>query len=412
VTSGKPEAEAAGVLQTLRELPVAARVVLLGVFINQFGAFLQLFIVLYLVERGFRAEQAGVALGAYAVGAILGTLFGGGLSDRLGPRWTIVVSVGLAALFTLSITALSWYPAILVAVGLAGAMTQSARPAVSALLFNLVPEARQVMVFAMYRTALNAGAVAGPLVAVWLSTISWNLVFWFDAASALIYCAIAVFLLPRDQPDPVSDDENGEPASAASYRTLFGDQKYLAYLLLMLANGLVHVQFFAVLPLMLKADGYPTWAYGAASSITAFIVISFELLVTRTTQTWPTWVAVMAGWVLLVIGRGAFGLPGGLAIIFAATLIATIGQVIGGPAAFAYPAKVAPVSARGRYIASAHASFNLGYVIGPIVGVLLWESVGKTFWAICFAFGVLIVFPGIWAMRPSGSPAVTESISK
>jgi MFS family permease len=386
--------------------------VLLGVFVNQFGAFLQLFIVLYLVERGFRAEQAGVALGAYAVGAILGTLFGGGLSDRLGPRWTIVVSVGLAALFTLSITALSWYPAILVAVGLAGAMTQSARPAVSAMLFSLVPEARQVMVFAMYRTALNAGAIAGPLVAVWLSTISWNLVFWFDAASALVYCAIAVFLLPRDAPGAAPDDGNGEPVPAASYRTLFGDQKYLAYLLLMLANGLVHVQFFAVLPLMLKADGYPTWAYGAASSITAFLVISFELLVTRTTQTWPTWVAVMAGWVLLVIGRGAFGLPGGLTIIFAATLIATIGQVIGGPAAFAYPAKVAPVSARGRYIASAHASFNLGYVIGPIVGVLLWESVGKTFWAICFAFGVLMVLPGIWAMRPSANPVVAESLSK
>jgi MFS family permease len=410
VTSSKPEAEAAGVLQTLRELPASARVVLLGVFINQFGAFLQLFIVLYLVERGFRAEQAGVALGAYSVGAILGTLFGGGLSDRLGPRWTIVVSVGLAALFTLSITGLSWYPAILVAVGLAGAMTQSARPAVSALLFSLVPEARQVMVFAMYRTALNAGAIAGPLVAVWLSTINWNLVFWFDAVSALIYCAIAAFLLPRDRPSKATD-ETGEP-QPASYRTLLADQKYLAYLLLMLANGLVHVQFFAVLPLMLKADGYPTWAYGAASSITAFIVISFELFVTRTTQTWPTWVAVMAGWVLLVIGRGAFGLPGGLAIIFAATLIATIGQVIGGPAAFAYPAKVAPANARGRYIATAHASFNLGYVIGPIVGVLLWESVGKTFWGICFGFGVLMVLPGIWAMRPSASPAVSEPIAK
>ena len=407
VTSGKTDAEAAGVLQTLRELPVSARVVLLGVFINQFGAFLQLFIVLYLVERGFSPQQAGVALGAYSVGAILGTLFGGGLSDRLGPRWTIVASVGMAALFTVSITALSWFPVILVAVSLAGAMTQSARPAVSALLFSLVPEARQVMVFAMYRTALSTGGVAGPLVAVWLSTISWNLVFWFDAVTALIYCAIAAFLLPRDR--PAEETTTADDAPPASYRRLFRDQKYLAYLLLMLANGLVHVQFFAVLPLMLTADGYATWVYGTASSITALVVISCELLVTRTTQTWPTWIAVMAGWTLLVVGRGAFGLPGGMALIFAATFIATIGQIIGGPAAFAYPAKVAPVGARGRYIASAHALFNLGYVIGPIVGVLLWESVGKTFWVICFAFGVLMVFPGIWAMRPAAEPTVSTT---
>jgi hypothetical protein len=110
-----------------------------------------------------------------------------------------------------------------------------------------------------------------------------------------------------------------------------------------------------------------------------------------------------------VLGRGAFVLPGGVALILAATLVATIGQIIGGPSAFAYPAKVAPPGARGRYIASAHAFFNLGYVIGPIVGVLLWESVGKAFWGICLACGALLVGPGIWALRPVAPPAAGPS---
>jgi len=439
VTSGAAGTDTghAGVFQTLRETPVAARFALLGVFVNQFGAFVQFFLVLYLTERGFTNAQAGLALGAYSVGAITGVLFGGGLSDRLGPRQTIVLAMASAGLATLSVTALGSFTAIVVAVGLSGAMTQAARPPVSALLFGLVPPARQVMVFAMYRTALNTGMVAGPLVAAWLSTISWNLVFWVDAATALIYCGIAAFLLPPDRTpdrapdvrsaeadgpvaaepvDAAGESGNASPGSAAgaaaggpkpSYLSVLGDRRYLAYLALMLANGLVHVQFFAVLPLMLKAEGYPTWAYGSASALSAFIVITLELRVTRTTQHWVAWVAVITGWICLVFGRGSFGLPGGLLIVLAGTALAAIGETIGAPAVFQYPAKVAPAGAVGRYLGAAHATFQLGYAIGPIVGVLLWTGLGDAFWALCCAFGLAMVPVGIWGMRGGDAAAAT-----
>lgn len=396
------DSEQVGVLQTLRAMPTGGRFALLGAFINQFGAFVQLFLVIYLTVRGFSKADAGLALGAYAVGAILGTLFGGGLSDRLGPRWTIVVSMGSAGLFTAAVTVLSNFPAIVVVVVLSGAMTQAARPAVSALLFGLVPKARQTMMFAMYTTAVNAGMIAGPLMAVWLSTISWNLVFWFDGATALVYCAVAAFLVPNDRAKPAAEPSADPAAARSGYRTLLRDHKYLAYLSLMLGNGLVHIQFFVVLPLMLIASGYHSWVYGTATAISATIVVGANMIVTTTTQKWTPWVAVITGWTLLVIGRGAYGLPGGLTIIFVATAVAAIGQVIGGPAAFAYPARVAPAEAMGRYIGSAHATFQAGYAIGPIIGVLLWNSLGRSFWALCFGFGLVMIIPGIWGMRPAG----------
>jgi MFS family permease len=401
----------AGVLQTLRETPVSARFALLGVLINQFGAFLQFFLVLYLTARGFSTGQAGFALGAYSAGAIVGTLFGGGLTDRLGPRSTLVLSLSAAAVLTLAVTVLHPFAAIVAVVVVAGAMTQATRPAISALLFGLAPESRRVMTFAMYRTALNTGQIAGPLVAVWLSTISWNLVFYFDAATTLGYCAIAALLLPADRPARDADQESAADSTAArrSYLGMLRDHRYLAYLVLMLANGLVHVQIFAVLPLQLKAEGYGTWAYGTVATVTAFMVVGLELLVTRTTQNWPTWIAIMSGWALLVVGRGAWGLPGGLTIYLLATIIAVVGQIIGGPAAFAYPAKAAPAGAMGRYIAAAHGMFGLGYTIGPVLGVLLWTSLGKGFWAVCVLFGIAMVPVGIWGLRPVHDGSLREA---
>jgi len=130
----------AGVAQTLREMPRAARFVLLGVFINQFGAFLQFFMVLYLTHRGFSGTQAGIALGGYAIGAIIGVLSGGGYADRFGARTTIMFATGASAIFTVSVVWLNSLPAIVVAVALAGAVTQAVRPAASSLLLRIVPE--------------------------------------------------------------------------------------------------------------------------------------------------------------------------------------------------------------------------------------------------------------------------------
>src|ERR1044072_4299688 len=178
----------------------------------------------------------------------------------------------------------------------------------------------------------------------------------------------------------------------------------------MLANGLVHIQFWVVLPLMVVAEHYPTWVYGAAAGTSAFVVISCELLVTKATQKWPAWLSVIGGWVLLAVGYGVFGLPGGITVVFAGTLIAVIGQIIGGPAAFAYPGKVAPKHAMGLYVSATQAMFGSGYALGPIIGVLLWNGLGKGFWGLVFVFGMVMVLPGLWGLRADRSTTPKDAV--
>jgi MFS family permease len=400
-----------GILGTLRETPLSAHVVLIGIFINQVGAFVQLFLVLFLTHRGFTTAQAGFALGAYSVGAIVGTFGGGSLSDFLGARWTIVLSMGAAGLFTFSLTLFHSLLAIYVAAALTGAMSRASSTASAALLFSLVPKDRQVMMSAMRRSAVNAGLSVAPLVGAAVSTVSWDLLFWADAATSIVYCAIAAFVLRtaqirRDTEKASGAATGGRPRTG--YLTILRDRRYLVYLLLMLANGLVHIQFFAVLPLMLLAEHYPTWAYASLTTVSASLGVGLQLTVTKRTQNWPIWLAVMSGWVLLVIGRSSFGLPGGLVVIFIAMLIGCAGQLIGGPAAFAHPARVAPPGASARYIGLANGAFLLGYAIGPAAGVLLWTHIGKGVWLVVAVVGVVITGPGIWSLRQP-SPVAAET---
>ena len=104
-----PSCAAVGPLQTFRETSRAAKLVLLGVFVNQFGAFLQAFLVLYLVHEGYSESRAGWALAGYGAGAVVGMLLGGSLTDRIGPRATLVLSMFSSAALVVTVSTLPWY---------------------------------------------------------------------------------------------------------------------------------------------------------------------------------------------------------------------------------------------------------------------------------------------------------------
>lgn len=380
---------ATGVIATLRATPASGRFLLLGVFINQFGAFLQAFLVLYLVHRGFSDGYAGFALAAYGAGAVLGLIFGGVLADRLGHRRTIILSMSCSAVFTVAVSLVGWYPLIVVVVAAAGAMTQAYRPAAGALLSDLFPAERQVMAFAMNRTAMNLGAFGGPLLAAWLINVSWNLVFWLDGLTAIAYALIAVFLLHEPASDAAATDPAPGTASEptqrgkAGYGAMLRNVGFVLFLAAMLGNALIYIQEMAVLPLTIKSEGYPVVIYSLAFAIPAGMVITMELLITRVVQHWAGWIASSVGILLLGIGLVGFGLPGGLPMLLAAVVICTVGQMVGAPTIFAWPAKVAPAGGKGRYLGAASAMFGFGQAVGPAIGVALWSMWGLRFWWVC-----------------------------
>jgi MFS family permease len=404
-------AKPAGPWVTFKESPRPVRFLLLGVCVNQFGAFLQAFLVLYLAHRGFSDGRAGLALGTYGVGAVIGVLLGGRLTDRLAPRPTIILSMVGSALLTGAISFLGYYPAILAVVLLAGAMTQAYRPAAAALLTGMVPKERQVMVMAMNRLALNLGLVVGPLLAAALISVSWNLVFWMDAATSLLYAAVAIFLLPASPPTP-KDGGKEEAAAASRGRGVFADRRFTVFLVSMLTNALVHIQLLAVLPLALHDAGYPTVMYSTVLVLGTCIMVSSELLVTKATQRWPAYRAASLGSMLLGIGMVGYGLRGGIVVIVAATVVNEVGQMIAGPTVFAWPAKAAPEGMAGRYLGRALGMFGLGQALGPMLGLLAYQYLGRSFWCLCGLMGVISALLCQYAMQLQAAAAGSAGLRR
>ena len=167
---------------------------------NRLGGFLLVFLVLYLIDRGLTATQAGTALGAHGAGSIVGVLAGGSLADRLGARRAIVGSMAASAVLVVALLHAS-VPGR-ARRGLRGGRHQPGVPAGRGHRAQPAdPPDRQVApIFATYRLALNLGTTVAPLLGAALVAVSYPALFYVEAAAMLGYAGIVAVALPADAP--------------------------------------------------------------------------------------------------------------------------------------------------------------------------------------------------------------------
>ncbi len=392
-----------GIWITLRQSSVPVRAMLAGVLVNQLGGFLQTFLVLFLTHRGFSELHAATALGGYGAGCFAGVLIGGAFSDRLGPRAATFASMAGYAALLVAVLYLRNFPLMLATVFLVGLVGRFYRPAAAAMLSELTPPHQQVMIFAVYRLAMNLGTTAAPLLASALIAVSYQLLFWCDAVTALAYGLIAIVTLPaRVAAKPAPKDRAEKRQSG--YRAVLADRRYVLYLLAIVVNSAIYIQYVSTLPLAMTDAGAATIWYSVAIALNGLIVICFELLLTKVTQRLPLAWVVTVGFGLLGLGQLGYALPWGLWVFIAGTVVWTIAEITAGPTMASYPGRIAPAGLRGRYIASMQTMFNLGAAVGPVLGVAIYRAVGSAVWVCCAAgcaLGLALALAGMHAPVPT-----------
>ncbi|MGI5471276.1 MFS transporter [Streptomyces sp. CA-132043] len=405
-------AERATVWRTFREAPLAVKTVLAGVLVNRLSGFLHIFLVLFLTARGYSDGHTVAALGVYGAGAVAGSLIGGTLADRMGVRTATVVSMGSTTALTAALLYLPDFATLLAAIALVSLGAQLFRPASATLLAELTPGNRQVMIFAMYRFGLNVGATAAPLVGYGLYHAGgqqYTLLFWGEAVIALVYAVFAWSTLPaRVRPAPVPSGAPDGGRSRGGYLAVVRDRRYLLYLVAAFCHSAVYMQYLSTLPLYMKDAGLALFWYTFAVSLNGFIVIAFELLITKVSQEWPLKLTIGLGFALVGAGVAFYGLPIGPAAVVVGTLIWSLGEIIGGPAVFAYPAKAGPEHLRSRYIGSFQFMFGLGTAVGPMLGSWLFLQLGGWVWPAVAVGSFLATVFGLIAVRHRPPPVPAE----
>lgn len=388
---------ALGILATIRQMPRHAKALLAGVLISKLAGFLQIFLVLFLTHQGFSRSQAGLALGLYGAGAVVGTFTGGWLSDRLSARTATMISMFGSAALTVSIIYVKFYPLLALVVLMTGMVAQLYRPAAQSLITELTPKAQLVMVTAVYMLCFNLGAVAAPLIGIALASVSYDLLFWAEGLAVLAFGMIAINVLPR-RAKAVAKPK--APAGAASgYLAVLGDWRYVTFLGAFLLMAMVYCQYTATLPLAIVRSGMSMWWYGAIITLNGIIAATCQMTTTKFVQKWPLLLTQVGGFGLLALGYGVYAIAMVPVLLILGTMIWTLSELIGVPTIWAYPGMIAPAHLRGRYFGALQSVYGLGATLGPILGIILFDRVGQQVWLWAAGVGALATVVGQVGMR-------------
>jgi len=371
--------------QNIREMPATAWFLTTGVFVNRFGSFVILFLVLYLTRMGFSASEAGTAAAAYGVGELLAGGIGGDMADRVGRRATIVSSMLVSSASLIVLSKLTTFGPIVGATFVVGLSSEMFRPAAVALTADTVPEGQRVTAFAVLRLASSVGFAGGSALAAYLVSQSFQWLFAADAASSALFALIAVLTLPDDPPRGHAAPQAG----TSGYRSMLRDRPFLLLVCSAILITFVYYQQLYALPLRVEHLGLPPKDFGLLLTLNGALVVLLELAISSLTMRRDSRSMLALGFVLVGAGFALTGAASSLQMLAATVCIWTLGEMVGAPVSYAYVADLAPPDMGGRYQGIFGVAWGSGAVTGPVIGSVLLTLNAMLFWPLLAGVGVV-----------------------
>jgi len=396
-------------VRVVARFPRPVRLLLIGTLVNKLGTFIVPYLTLVLL-RDFHMTEGEVALllFAYGSGSVVSILTGGVLTDRLGRRRTLLLSLlGSGALAVLMglLPSPRFFVPLLVAFGF---IADLYRPAASAVIGDLLPSSERATGFAGLRMAVNLGWASGTALGGLLADWDWRLLFLGDGLTTLSYGVLVYFLIPETRPlssVPPTPDATRDAGAAAGPDLPpsdvlgrkptgpLGDSVFLEAVAVSFLFTLIFCSHLVVLPLTVtRSAGYPAVVFGLMAALNGVLVALFEITIVAKLKRFRRLRLAALGYTLAALGFGMIGLVMHWAWFLLAVVVFTLGEILSAPQQMAFVADWAPPEARGRYLSLYQATWSIAFAVNPALTLPLHEALGeRLFWGLM----PLVALPGV-----------------
>jgi len=390
---GTPGRMIPGPLALLQRLPATVRLLIAGTLLNKLGTFIVPYLTIVL-RREFHlsAGQIGGLLTAYGVGSIVSVLVGGVLTDRIGRRVTLLLSLIGSGLLAI---AMGLSPSIRVFVPLLvmfGFLADLYRPAAAAIIGDLLPSAQRAMGFAALRLAVNLGFAFGMAVGGVIADWSWRLLFLGDGLTTVLFGFTVFLFIPETHPSAILARGPRAAPSASPWR----DPVFLEMLFVSLAFAFLFFTHMTALPLTITLSaGYPARYYGFLVGANGLLIALFELSMVEQLRRFRRLRVAALGMALAGVGFAATGLMLHWSWFLVTVLVWTAGEILSAPQQMAFVADWAPPASRGRYLSLYQASWSVALALNPVLALPLHARLPEpVFWSLM----LVVALPASWVL--------------
>ncbi|MFD3698483.1 MDR family MFS transporter [Streptomyces sp. NPDC058646] len=394
------------VRETVSGLPRAFWWLWVSTLVNRLGAFVATFMTLYLtLDRGYSASFAGLVVALHGLGGVASSLVAGVMTDRLGRRPTLLVANASTA-FSVALLGFMEHPAAIAAVALLVGMTSNAsRPAVAAMMADIVRPEDRVRAFALNYWAINLGFAVSATAAGLIAEHSYLAGFLGEAALTLA-CAVLVYAkLPESRPAAAASAPGGAAGKAAAAAepetglgTVLRDRRFMGVVGLSFLISLIFTQGSVGLPVAMGAAGFSPADYGLVSAVNGVLIVLLQIPVTRFIEHRDPQRLLVASALLAGYGFAMTAFAGPLWAYALTVAVWTLAEIVNSPTQMSLVARLSPLHGRGRYQGMYTLSWAVAALVAPLMAGVMIDRYGAGWlWAATGALGTLAA-AGYWLL--------------
>jgi multidrug resistance protein len=337
---------------------------------------------LYADRLGATPFQVGLILACYAFVQLLFLPVWGWISDRIGRRPVLLISLlGTALSFVLLALARS-VETIYLARGLAGFFAASVGTA-QAVVTDVTPPAERAHGMGLIGAAFGAGMIVGPMLGGFLAAIQESLPFYAIAVLAAVNLVLTAWLLPESRPLELARPPWRELLGAfvpTPFRLVLAvhDRRIGLYLFLFfqIFTGFAVLESMTTLFLGKRFGADELDAALIFAWIGLFLAITQGVLVRRLVLYMTEPVMVRTGLAVMGVGIGAIAFAPSYGWFFALAPIIAFGSGIAFPAFNSLYSKACQAEQAGELFGQSQSMATAGRIVGPIAAGYLMRHVG------------------------------------
>ncbi|MFD9225438.1 MDR family MFS transporter [Streptomyces sp. NPDC060064] len=367
--------------------------------VNRLGAFVATFMTLYLtLERGYSPSYAGLVASLHGLGGVVSSLGAGVMADRLGRRPTLLIAQSSTAA-SVALLGFVQHPVAIAAVSfLVGMASNASRPAVQAMMADIVRPEDRVRAFSLNYWAINLGFAVSSAGAGFIAEYSYLAGFLGEAAMTLI-CAVVVFVkLPESRPEraKATADKPAEPE--VSLGTVLRDRRFMSVVGLSFLIALIFMQGNVGLPLAMGADGFSSSDFGMAIAVNGVLIVALQIPVTRFIEHRDPRRLLIISSLLAGYGFGLTAFAGSIAVYALTVCVWTLAEIVNAPTQTGLVVRLSPLHGRGRYQGMHTLSWSVAGLIAPLMSGFVIDRYGAEWlWGMCAALGTVAGL-GYWLL--------------
>ncbi len=364
-------------------LPREVWMISLIMLVNRSGTMVVPFMTIYLTsaEMGYSIGKAGIVLGVFGLGSILGGYLGGRLTDRIGHRSVQFYTLLGGGLLFILLGQVKAFSSICVVTFFLSLVNEAFRPANAASIALYSTDGNRTRSFSLNRLAVNLGWAVGGALGGILASIDFSVLFYVDGITNI---AAALLLSRLLKPVDKAKQHALRQLATGPIQSAYKDSVYLLFIFLTILFSICFFQMFSTLSAYYKNEvGFSSLFIGILMAINGLLITFVEMLLVYKLEgkRSPTYY-IIVGVFLVAVAYLLLNLVEVTHVVALVMMVLiTLGEIFSMPFMNSFWTSRSNNQNRGQYAGLYTIAWSIAHTCGPMVGAQIAQTAGyRTLW--------------------------------